>query len=121
MNISLESTRNTPMLSFKGGHIQIEGRSIPATDPGFFNSLIHFTKRYSVNPAPVTVVDIHLEFINAYSKKSLIQFFLILESIHKKGHKLTINWHYYPEDESILELGSIYQSMVKVPFNFKIT
>jgi hypothetical protein len=118
MNISLESTRTTPKAEFHEGYIQIEGKSIPVSDTGFYNSVVDFTWKYSAKPAPVTVVDLDFDCINAYSKKRMMQFFIILELIHSRGNRVEINWIYDTEDDSMFELGSIYQTLIKIPFNF---
>ena len=39
-----------------------------------------------------------------------------LESIHKSGNQLVINWYYEQDDEDMLEAGEDYQAIINVPF-----
>lgn len=118
MVFSLEKTRTTPKALFNKGYITIEGKSIPVENTEFYETLFNITVKYLSNPAPVTVVDLNFEYINAYSKKSMMQFFRILESIKMSGNKIFINWFYQEEDEAMLELGKIYENLLSIPFKF---
>ena len=116
----VEGTKTTPRVDFINGYMLIEGRSIPFADPGFYNSLVKMVREYAANPASLTTIEINFECINAYSKRSLMQVFRILEEMYNNGNIVVINWVYNEEDETMLELGTIYSSLVKVPFNFLI-
>ncbi|NJK86845.1 MAG: DUF1987 domain-containing protein [Bacteroidales bacterium] len=50
----------------------------------------------------------------------MMQFFGILENMHKRGDKIVVNWFYPSEDEAMLELGIIYNTLINIPFNFKV-
>ncbi len=116
--MKVEKTRTTPQVDFNNGYIHIEGKSIPVVDPGFYQSLVNMMNSYAVNPAFTTIIELSFDCINAYSKKSMMQVFRILEQIHSNGNRVVVNWCYREEDEAMLELGTIYKSIVKLPFNF---
>ncbi len=118
MNIVFEKTKTTPSVDFTDGYLQIQGKSIPTANFEFYHTLVDIIENYSKNPSSITVIDISLECINAYSKKCIMQIFRILERIKHEGHKIIINWFYSKEDDSMLELGTIYQSLIDIPFIF---
>jgi hypothetical protein len=45
-----------------------------------------------------------------------LDLFKKLESIHKGGKEVVINWYYEEDDEDMLEAGEDYQAIIKVPF-----
>ncbi len=62
-------------------------------------------------------VDFILHYLNSSSSKWL---FHILKGLQAKfqGKKIiTINWYYDSDDESILEAGEVFQSLLSLPFN----
>ncbi len=62
-------------------------------------------------------VDFILQYLNSSSSKWL---FHILKGLQAKfqGKKIiTINWYYDSDDESILEAGEVFQSLLNLPFN----
>ncbi|MFH1005019.1 MAG: DUF1987 domain-containing protein [Bacteroidota bacterium] len=116
--ILIESTSKTPSINFdfKGGLVEIKGRSIPENSVEFYKPLVESLEKYSVKPLTVTVVNIQLEYFNTSSSKCILDIFKKLESIHKSGHQLVINWFYEQDDEDMLEAGEDYQSIINVPF-----
>jgi hypothetical protein len=62
-------------------------------------------------------VDFILHYLNSSSSKWL---FHILKGLQAKfqGKKIiTVNWYYDSDDESILEAGEVFQSLLSLPFN----
>ena len=118
MKIVVESTKTTPLIDFIDGYMKIQGKSIPTINLGFYKDLMNYLEKYAEEPQNTTVVDINFDYINCYSKKSMMDVFRILEKIHKKGNKIIINWYYSEEDDHMLELGCIYRSLVDLSFNF---
>jgi hypothetical protein len=62
-------------------------------------------------------IDFSLNYLNSSSSKWL---FHILKGIQSRfqGKKLiTINWFFDEDDESILEAGEVFQSLLSLPFN----
>jgi hypothetical protein len=62
-------------------------------------------------------VDFILHYLNSSSSKWL---FHILKGLQTKflGKKIiTVNWYYEDDDESILEAGEVFQSLLSLPFN----
>lgn len=115
---TVEGTPKTPHLlfDFQLGVLEIKGRSIPENSIEFYKPLVDALDKYSTSIKPTTTVNIQLEYFNTSSSKCILDIFKKLESIHKSGSSVTINWHYEEDDEDMLEAGEDYQAIINVPF-----
>jgi hypothetical protein len=118
MNYSIEHTYTTPLINLNKGNINIVGRSIPTVNFEFFNSFIDLIEIYSKDPELYTILNINLEYINAFSKRCILKSFKIFEKMHRRGYRISINWYYDKDDEFMYELGCIYNSLIELPINF---
>jgi len=116
--INIESTPKTPSISFdfEKGFLEIKGRSIPENSIEFYKPIVESLEKYGSSPNAVTTVNIQLEYFNTSSSKCILDVFKKLESIHKNGNQLVINWYYEQDDEDMLEAGEDYQAIINVPF-----
>ena len=116
--IIIEGTPKTPSIKFDAdkGIVEIKGRSIPENSLEFYKPLVDWLEQYSANPAPKTIVNIHLEYFNTSSSKSILDVFKKLEAIHKAKHDVVVNWYYEEDDEDMLEAGEDYESIIRIPF-----
>ncbi len=116
--INIESTPKTPSISFdfEKGFLEIKGRSIPENSIEFYKPIVESLEKYGSAPNAITTVNIQLEYFNTSSSKCILDVFKKLESIHKGGNQLVINWHYEQDDEDMLEAGEDYQAIINVPF-----
>ena len=118
-NLILEKSSSTPSIdfNFNTGILKMEGRSIPE-DPGdFYDKIFNWVDNYYQNPKEITKVDLQLEYINSGSSKYILGFLKIIEQKYSGGKDCIINWYYEEDDESVLELGEHFKSLLKVPFN----
>ena len=116
--INIESTPKTPAINFdfEKGFLEIRGRSIPENSIEFYKPIVESLEKYGSAPHPVTTVNIQLEYFNTSSSKCILDVFKKLETIHKGGNQLVINWYYEQDDEDMLEAGEDYQAIINVPF-----
>jgi hypothetical protein len=108
----ISPTKNTPeVILDPKGTIKLTGRLIPENADAFFNPIKEWINEYFCNPADITYVEIHLEYINIIDK---------ITHIHLKNNKnkFIINWYYEDFDEDMLEEGTLFSSNLDVPFNF---
>jgi hypothetical protein len=114
----IDGTPKTPTILFdiNGGVLDIKGRSIPENSIEFYKPLVDALDKYSVATKSATTVNIQLEYFNTSSSKCILDIFKKLESIHKSGSDVTINWHYEDDDEDMLEAGEDYQAITGIPF-----
>jgi len=116
--INIESTPKTPSINFdfEKGFLEIKGRSIPENSIEFYKPIVESLEKYGSTPSSTTTVNIQLEYFNTSSSKCILDVFKKLESIHKNGNQLVINWYYEQDDEDMLEAGEDYQAIINVPF-----
>jgi len=114
-------TRNTPeVILDSNGFIKMKGRLIPENAEEFFSPIEEWINEYFCNPADITCIEIHLEYINSTGSKYL--FYIIHKIINirleNNAKKFKIDWCYKEEDEDILEKGKLFSLNLGVPFNF---
>lgn len=116
--ITIEGTSKTPTIIFdsEAGVLELKGRSIPENSIEFYKPVVESLDKYSHEPKEKTSVNIQLEYFNTSSSKCILDLFKKLESIHKTGKDVVINWFYEEDDEDMLEAGEDYQAIIKVPF-----
>ena len=121
----ISPTRKTPeVILDPKGIIKMTGRFIPENAIEFFNPINEWINEYFKNPAEITCVEISLEYINSVGSKYLLDLIRKITHIHLKKNtsKFIINWYYNDKDEDMLEKGTFFSSVLKVPFNLiKIT
>ena len=113
-------TKNTPeVILDRKGIIKLAGRLIHENAIEFFNPIDEWINEYFYNPSDFTCIEICFEYINSEGIKHLLDFFHKIIHIHLKNDmkKLIINWYYKDDDEDILEQGTFFSSVLKVPFN----
>jgi hypothetical protein len=59
-----------------------------------------------------------LSYINTSSLQILYDFFFQINELYKKGSKVTIDWHYYNEDEDMRDVGEDFQEALDIKIKF---
>ena len=116
--ISIKGTAKTPTVEFNAndGKVVIKGRSIPENSIEFYKPLVDWLDAYATEPKDNTEVNIQLEYFNTSSSKCILDVFKKLETIHKNGNDVKINWYFEEDDEDMFEAGEDYQSIINIPF-----
>jgi hypothetical protein len=115
----IKETTHTPAVKIIADErrIVISGQS-RLEDPSFFYEELTVLLDDNLNDFKTHAsVDFILHYLNSSSSKWL---FHILKGLQTKflGKKIiTINWYYDSDDESILEAGEVFQSLLSLPFN----
>jgi len=118
-----KATADTPEILFDiaANKFYIIGRSLPENSYEFYKPIIDWAQEYSKEPNASTVLEINLEYFNSSSIKQLLLVFLALEKIKKDGKETRIVW-YYSEDDDLNKIkGREFESMLSIPFEFKIS
>jgi hypothetical protein len=116
---NIAPTKNTPEVVLNpDGFIKIIGRSMNANVIEFSKQIEDWIDSYICNPADLTCVDFHLEYLSTNNQKFYITLINKIKPIKLKNKKYIINWYYDEGDEDILEKGEYISSVVEVPFNF---
>ncbi len=115
----IKETTNTPAVKIfsEDRRIVISGQS-RLEDPSFFYEELTVLLDKTLNDFRTHAsVDFILQYLNSSSSKWL---FHILKGLQTKfqGKKIiTVNWYYDDDDESMLEAGEVFQSLLSLPFN----
>ncbi len=105
-------------LDAQTGALSFSGRSVSEHSVEFFKPIIEWLEQYAASSANKTECIFKFEYFNSSARKSLVEIFKILFSLHKKGKEVTIAWHYDADDESMKELGEEYANMFSMDFRF---
>ena len=118
-NLLIESTKNTPEVSFSvDGRLKISGRSIPEDPTKFYDLLFEWIYFYCQESHEITTLDVELEYFNSGSSKAMLHILRALVDIAKKGDRLSVNWYYEEGDDDIMERGEYYESILDFKFSF---
>jgi hypothetical protein len=117
----IEPTKSTPGITFdKDRNIfEITGNSLPEDVNAFYDPVFDWLKKYVASPNGSTTLVFKLTYFNSASSKILFSLLAMLEPLVDKGYKAQIDWCYMEVDEDTLDAGKEYESLVRVPFNFK--
>lgn len=118
---TISQTKNTPeVILDPKGIFKLKGRLISENPLDFFNTIEEWITEYFKNPAEITCIEICLEYINSAGTKYLLDLIHKIIHIHlsKNNKQFIINWCYKEEDEDMLEKGTLFSSVLKVPINF---
>lgn len=114
----IEGTHKTPTIYLNAmtGKGAIKGRSIPENSTEFYKPVIDWIESHLINSASKNfILDIQIEYFNTSSAKCLLDIFKKLETAHKTGTDICVNWYYEKDDEDMLEAGEDYASIVNIP------
>lgn len=120
-NLELEPTKTTPEITLDAasGVLKFTGRSIPE-DPGtFFGKVVDWIDGYFEGGGTGAAAEFELEYVNSGSSKYFMEIIRLLDGYHRKGKKCSIVWLHEEDDESIQELGELYQDSVGLPFEIR--
>jgi len=123
MPAGIKETVNTPSVKILSDdhRIVISGQS-RLEDPSIFYEELSLLLDENINDFKTHAsIDFILNYLNSSSSKWL---FHILKGIQAKyqGKKIvTINWYFDSDDDSMLEAGEVFQSLLSLPFNLMET
>jgi len=118
MKLHTEATKQLPELIFQDGKMEIKGRATSHEFNVFGNLLTEYVSDYVLKPEPVTELSIDMEYMNCRSQRYLFDILKKLNDLQQSGKFVVINWFYEPEDDFILELGQMFESLINIPFQF---
>lgn len=119
--LHLKGTEETPEIIFDTDtpEFRITGKSYMEDATSHYVRVINWLNEYGKNPNAFTVFKFELEYVNTASSKIVHDILNELDNLYLNGHEVTVEWHYYEEDEDMLELGQEYHEIYEVPFKFE--
>jgi hypothetical protein len=117
----LKGTEETPeiILDKDKPEFRVTGKSYMEDAIAHYDKVISWLNEYSKNPNPLTNFKFELEYVNTASSKIVFDILDVLDNMHLQGIKILVEWHYYQEDEDMLDLGKEYEETYHVPFIFE--
>lgn len=109
---------DSPKIEYLNGVLTISGKAIPSDADFVWLPVIYDFKKYQKTDFPLTVV-FKFEYYNTASARYLTSIFKILNEMHLRNKNVVVYWYYYDIDETMKELGEMYQEMVKFKIRFK--
>ena len=115
----IAATDETPgvILEASKNEFEFSGRSLPEDVTSFYNPILDWFDRYSLEPNPKTDVTFKLDYFNTASSKLVLDILMKLEEVMEDGHTVNVNWFYREDDEDMQEAGEEYSDIVEIPFN----
>ena len=120
-NLELEPTKTTAEITLDAasGELKFSGRSIPE-DPGtFFGQVVDWINEYFAGDGKSASAEFNLEYVNSGSSKYFLEIIRLLDDYNRKGKQCSIVWLHEEDDESIQELGELFQDSVGLSFEIR--
>lgn len=119
MYLAIKETIYTPSVKIHTDEhkIEVSGQSRLEDPTLFYEKLILIFEENIDEIKSHLSINFRLSYLNSSSSKWL---FHILKGIQNKYHGkklITLNWYFDHDDESILEAGEAFQSLLSIPFN----
>ena len=113
----IEQTYRTPEIEFKYGKLRIWGTFVPVDPAEFYIPIYEWVNKYSLSPAPETVIDIFLTYTRGYAMKYMQKLLQELIMLHNEQHQVIINWHFSANSIDV-KAGEYLSRKLDHPFNF---
>lgn len=117
----LKPTEETPEIIFDKDkpEFRVTGKSYMEDATAHYNMVLAWLNLYRQQPNDTTIFRFELEYVNTASSKIVHDILDALDNLFLDGNKVTVEWHYYEEDEDMLELGQEFEEVYEVPFEFE--
>ena len=114
----IEATKDTPFVHLENGFIELHGRSIAEDPKSFYQPVYDWVDQYVDQPADATRIVLNFEYINTASTKWVYNILKIFGDRFSTEKDIHISWYYERGDDDMLELGKIFETLVKRPFKY---
>lgn len=116
----IEGKDDTPEIHFNPNEntFKISGKSLPENVTDFYEPVYKWLEDYIENPNDESVFDLNIEYFNSASYKGINQMLEMLTEIKNSGKKILIKWHFFREDEDMLESGHDFAELTGLTFEY---
>jgi len=107
-NVKIEATDRSPEINFDfgAGKLSIKGESYPEDVTAFYGPVMEQLDAHLESMESGSLeIDFELVYFNSSSAKILMGLFDNLDEAASGGSKITINWHFDVDDDTMEELG----------------
>lgn len=123
-DLHIAATDRTPEieLSADKGIFSMRGESFPEDVAAFYGQVILAIDALASSIQGPLKVDVAMVYINSSSIKAMFRIFEGLENVRKRGHPLTITWHFQDDDDIMEELGEDFKDRFpELPIEVKVS
>lgn len=117
MDILFEQTERTPLVTFDGQTLTIQGRSYMDDASEFYRNVIANVTNLGIDDFCVSV---QLDYFNTSSSKCLLELFRAFEKMNRAGKHVRIEWCYPESCPDIEEAGEDYRDLMADVIPFEI-
>lgn len=116
--LHIAATGKTPDITIgQNGHIMISGRFMGNNMAEMHDHLLSRVDEYISDPAELTTLDLHIEYLEAVKCPLIISVVRKLMQLSLTGNELVVNWYYEEGDEDMLEQGEYISWAAGMHFN----
>ena len=120
-NLKIAATERSPEVDFdfKHGILSLRGESYPEDASAVFGPIFAALETFLATAEGRDVAfDFDLAYFNSSSAKALMNMFQMLDRAAEGGCRLTINWHFAHDDDTMKEFGEDFsEDLEHVVFN----
>jgi hypothetical protein len=118
--LHVQATSETPevILNKNEGQIFFKGRSMPDDAKSFYMPLVGWILKYSEHPTPGTRAVFDYEYFNTSSSKMIMEIMMALLEVQERDKQFKAEWHYFQDDDDILEAGEDYEEMTGIKLEY---
>lgn len=120
-NLTIAATERSPAVDFDfaAGRLSLKGESYPEDASAVFGPIFAALEGFLGNAGDREVTfDFDLAYFNSSSAKALMNMFQMLDQAAESGCRLTVNWFYAPDDDTMKEFGEDFsEDLAHVTFN----
>lgn len=118
--LKINGSEDTPtiILDKDNEYFELSGRSYPEDVVEVYQPALEWFEWYKTDPNPTTILHIKYEYFNTATSKAILELITKMEELYNQGYDAQVYWHYYSDDEEMLEAGNGYDEMFDIPFTF---
>jgi hypothetical protein len=120
-NLTIAATERSPAVDFDfaAGHLSLKGESYPEDASAVFGPIFASLEAFLATAEGRDVAfDFDLAYFNSSSAKALMNMFQMLDRAAEAGCRLTVNWHFAHDDDTMKEFGEDFsEDLDHVTFN----
>jgi hypothetical protein len=116
----ITENRTTPSVNFdpEKHTLEITGRSFPEDARTFYKPVFDWLEEYLNNPPPSLTVKFNMYYLSSSSLISIKNILLKIKEFIPKGTRLSILWHFDPDDDDIIRAGEDYVKLTGLHMEF---
>lgn len=104
-----EATQRTPLVEIESDRCLVRGECYPENISEWADPVMQALDEELNQSEGGFTVDVELYYFNSSSAKFLFDFFDFLEGASEGGRKITINWRYRSDDDTMQEAGEDFE------------